>query len=126
MVAHRPMPLTLMTHAQLRRLAGDLHRHRVAIQHRMAKIDDAIADVQREISKRDQIEVEVSDHAVVRWLERQKGMDIQAVRNEIANNARGLLGGPEASAVGKVRILLDGATVVTVLPNGEDIARIET
>lgn len=90
MVAHRPMPLTLMTHAQLRRLAGDLHRHRVAIQHRMAKIDEAIGDVQREISKRDQIEVEVSDHAAVRWLERQKGMDIQAVRNEIANNARGL------------------------------------
>lgn len=120
------IPITLMTHAQLRRLHGDLHRHRVAIQHRMAKIDDAIGDVNREIAKRDQMEIEVSDHAVVRWLERMKGVDVQAIRNEIANHARGLLGGPEASAVGKVRILLDGATVVTVLPNGEDIARIET
>jgi hypothetical protein len=103
-----------------------MSRNSLAIQHRMAKIDDAIGDVNREIAKRDQMEIEVSDHAVVRWLERMKGVDVQAIRNEIANHARGLLGGPEAPAVGRVRIVIDGPRVVTVLPNGEDLARIET
>lgn len=63
----------------------------------------------------------VSDHAVLRYLERVKGIDVEAVRREIAE------AGPIVDAAAKIgcdtvklgngaRLKLKGNTVATVLP----------
>lgn len=62
--------------------------------------------------------VVVTDHAVVRWLERVAGFDIAALRDQIATSAEvGITYGAKAVVVagGKLVIDLAGRSVVTVL-----------
>ena len=61
--------------------------------------------------------VTVSDHALVRYLERAKRHDFSTVRAEMAEAVRAAvaLGAPKISAKG-VTFILDGAHVVTILP----------
>ena len=61
--------------------------------------------------------VTISDHALVRYLERAKGHDFSAVRAEIADAVRAAvaLGAPKVSAKG-VTFILDGANIVTIVP----------
>lgn len=65
-------------------------------------------------------EPRVTDHAVIRYLERVRGMDIAAIRNEIASKvARGV-------ALGAKRVTVDGfdydlsptGAVCTIVPAG--------
>lgn len=72
--------------------------------------------------------VKVTDHAVVRWLERVAGFDIVTLRAQIATSAEvGLAYGAKAVVVSGGKLVLDGASVVTVvrphdyrlLPEGE-------
>ena len=75
--------------------------------------------------RRRRVRVEVSDHAVLRWLERAQGLDVEAVRQIIAGK---VITGAEFAAlavqVDKVRYMLvdqagedDVVVVTTVLPN---------
>jgi hypothetical protein len=67
--------------------------------------------------------VEVTDHAVIRWLERDQGIDIDAMRAHLA--ARAIAGaelGATAVQLGKVRLILrdngvlnSGLPIVTVV-----------
>ncbi len=58
----------------------------------------------------------VSDHAVLRWLERVEGLDIAALRNQIAASAAvGLAYGSRVVVVAGGKLILEGETVVTVL-----------
>jgi hypothetical protein len=67
---------------------------------------------------------QISDHAVLRYLERVKGVDVEAARAEIALSA-GLI--DAASKIGcdtiklgnGARLKLKGKTVATVLPKRE-------
>lgn len=62
--------------------------------------------------------VRVSDHAVVRWLERVKGVDVEAFRAEIVDAVQGAVdAGAKQISVGGVTYILDGAVVTTVTPN---------
>lgn len=81
--------------------------------------------------KRRPVHVEVSDHAALRWLEREHGLDVAAVKAAIAGMA---LNGAELGAVGvcigRVRLVVkdtrDGAdgdvTVVTAMPRNADFS----
>ena len=62
--------------------------------------------------------VRVSDHAVVRWLERVQGMDIEAVRTEIGRRVDLAREHPGASGVisGGFIYKLQGEVVTTVTP----------
>lgn len=61
--------------------------------------------------------VAVTDHAVVRYLERALGLDVEAVRTEIARAVkRGIAEGASGVRVGGLWFRLEGAVVVTVLP----------
>ncbi|EAU40183.1 hypothetical protein FP2506_11522 [Fulvimarina pelagi HTCC2506] len=65
----------------------------------------------------------VSDHAVLRYLEREHGLDVSAVRQHLADTARPAAEiGAIAVQVEKVRLLFQHSprqvTVVTVLPRG--------
>ena len=64
--------------------------------------------------------VEVSDHAVLRYLERVRGIDVEAARAEIAaiTGIAASLGAKEAARDGHVYVLR-GYTVTTVLPKGD-------
>lgn len=77
--------------------------------------------------KRRAVRIEVSDHAVLRWLEREHGLDVAPIRASIAGlvmNAAELQA--LAVCVGKVRFVLrdtiagrpGDVTVVTVLERG--------
>lgn len=75
--------------------------------------------------KKRPVHLEVSDHAALRWLEREHGLDIAAVKAAVAGLA---LSGAELGAVGicvgKVRLVLRNTTggqegdvtVVTAMP----------
>jgi hypothetical protein len=59
----------------------------------------------------------VSDHALIRWLERAHGMDMQSFRRQLADRVRG------AAQAGATSIVIDGFTfvlkdgvLVTVVP----------
>lgn len=63
------------------------------------------------------IAVSVTDHAVLRYLERAQGVNIEAVRAHIARTCqRGAENGARFVQAGNVRFVLDGSDVLTTLP----------
>jgi hypothetical protein len=113
-------PRALMTRSQLCHAAGALQAQRTALQRRQKLISDEIKDVHRAISALDAADIMVSDHAVVRWLERQKGLDLEAVRAEIAAVAQPHIGTAGTVPLGNgLVMLIDGNRVVTIMPAGE-------
>ncbi len=68
--------------------------------------------------------VDVSDHAVLRWLERADGTDVEALRRAIGNTCRAavLAGATKFCCHGVTYVIRDG-TVVSVIPGEKpDIA----
>ena len=60
--------------------------------------------------------IRVTDHAVLRYIERRHGIDVDALRSHIATLAvTGVEHGASAVVTEGVRIVLRGQTVVTVL-----------
>lgn len=60
--------------------------------------------------------IAVSDHAVLRWLERVEGLDVAALRNQIAAHAAvGLSYGCDRVVVGAGKLVIEDGTVATVL-----------
>lgn len=56
----------------------------------------------------------VTDHAVLRYLERAKGMDIAAIRDELGHIVdKAIEMGAGAAVVDGVKYVLDGRTIVT-------------
>ncbi|MFG1247284.1 hypothetical protein [Xanthobacter flavus] len=67
-------------------------------------------------------DVVVSDHAVLRWIERVAGIDVAELRRRIASDVRPFLdAGACSAAIGGVRFMLDPKTraVVTVITEGK-------
>lgn len=66
----------------------------------------------------------VTDHAVLRYLERVRGFDVEAVRRHIAITcaAAASAGAANLKAEG-VRFAIDNGAVVTVMPNGTGPSR---
>ena len=59
----------------------------------------------------------VTDHALLRWLERVYGIDMKFFRNCVASEAQALADvGACGGYVGDQWFVLDGPTLVTVLP----------
>jgi hypothetical protein len=66
--------------------------------------------------------ITVSDHAVLRFLERHHGIDVEHVRQLIgACCQRGVEAGAPVVRVGKARFLLRGRVVVTCYPDGAGV-----
>ena len=59
----------------------------------------------------------VSDHALVRYMERVKGFDLEAIRNEILTEDRKqqILAGAKAIKVGNSKFKIEGNVVVTIV-----------
>lgn len=67
----------------------------------------------------------VSDHALLRWLERSKGFDIAGLRAEMASAPeviRAIKSGARAVGVAGSTFILEGRTVTTVLKQSSDEA----
>jgi len=62
--------------------------------------------------------VYITDHAILRYLERGYGLDVEAVRDEMVSAARPAVdfGAPVVICHGVRLIIQDGCRVVTVLP----------
>jgi hypothetical protein len=59
----------------------------------------------------------VSDHAVLRWLERCQGVDLEAVRRAIREKVReGVKAGARCVRIDGLDYVLEGTHVVTVKP----------
>ncbi|MFB9148735.1 hypothetical protein [Roseovarius ramblicola] len=59
----------------------------------------------------------VTDHALIRYLERVEGVDIEAIRREIGRVAdRGIEAGANAVISGGFIFVISGPTVITVRP----------
>lgn len=70
------------------------------------------------------LDVTVSDHAVLRWLEREGGLDVEAVRRALAASVGRAVAAADRVGGGRYRIVTDTSTfvvvsgvVVTVLPS---------
>lgn len=62
----------------------------------------------------------VTDHALVRYLERVKGMDVEAIRRMIGRKVdRGVKQGASGVISGGMVYKLQGRTVVTIAPHHE-------
>jgi hypothetical protein len=113
-------PRDLMTRTQLRHAAGALQAQITAGQRRQAVLSAELKEVHRAISALDSDPIVVSDHAVVRWLERRQGLDLDAIRAQIAAEAR-----PHIGTIGRVPLgdglvmVIDGCRVVTIMPEGD-------
>lgn len=72
----------------------------------------------------EQRQIRITDHAVLRYLERVRGLDVDAVRREIAVACRIAEKHPGASAVlsAGFRFTIRADAVVTVAPKHEDKA----
>jgi hypothetical protein len=97
-----------------------MNAQKSALQKRQKIIADELKDVHRAISALDAQEVMVSDHAVVRWLERREGLDLEAVRARIAHEAKPHIGTTGTVSIGGgLVMLIDMNRVVTVMPEGD-------
>lgn len=115
-------PRALMTRSQLCHAAGALKAQQTALQRRQKVVSDELKDVQRAISALDASAIMVSDHAVVRWLERLHGLDLETLRAEIASAAKPHIGTVGTVPIGKgLVMLIDGNRVVTIMPEGEKL-----
>lgn len=61
--------------------------------------------------------IPVTDHAVIRYLERVQGVDVEAIRHEIRQKVALLVTFPDASAINSDgwRYLIEGGSVVTMV-----------
>jgi hypothetical protein len=70
----------------------------------------------------------VTDHALIRWLERVEGLDVEALRQRIAARAARCHAAATQMSVNPdyvvkgdgIRLVVRGAVIVTVLIEGED------
>lgn len=68
----------------------------------------------------------ITDHAVLRYLERVKGIDVEAVKREMDTPSLRAAVGIGASGLrlsNGAKLVIDGGSVVTVLPAGHHITR---
>ena len=66
-------------------------------------------------------EIIVTDHALVRWLERARGIEMEDIRAELAENARPFAKiGAMHAEVGGLWLVFDGVKLVTVTPEKPD------
>lgn len=74
------------------------------------------------------VPVRVSDHAVLRYMQRVLGMDIEQLRGHIADSARRHQGAPSIRALGARFLLRDGVIVTTIdevpVPSYDLLARL--
>jgi hypothetical protein len=61
--------------------------------------------------------VRVSDHAIVRWLERVEGLDLDIIRGDISGRRPAAASGAKVLRRDGHAFILDHGTVVTVLPD---------
>jgi len=65
---------------------------------------------------KDRPAVTVTDHAILRWLEREHDIDVEAIREHLAGlAANGARLGAAGVKIGKVKLVLRGAIVTTAL-----------
>ncbi|SMH42243.1 hypothetical protein [Mesorhizobium australicum] len=58
--------------------------------------------------------VTVTDHAILRWLEREHDIDVEAIREHLAGlAANGARLGAAGVKIGKVKLVLRGSVVIT-------------
>lgn len=108
-----------MTRSKLCHEAGAIKAEIAATQKRQKVLGDQLKAIHRQISALDASEVVVTDHAVVRWLERMNGLDLEGVRAQIADAARPHIGAHERVSLGNgLVMLIDGHRVVTIMPEG--------
>jgi len=69
---------------------------------------------------------EISDHAIVRWLERVKGVDISAIRAEMQTPALTMadeFGAPVLIGKNGERLVIRNGIVVTVIAKARNVGR---
>ncbi|WP_257541062.1 hypothetical protein [Sphingobium sp. CFD-1] len=69
---------------------------------------------------------EISDHAIVRWLERVKGVDISAIRAEMQTPALAMadeFGAPVLIGKNGERLVIRNGIVVTVIAKARNVGR---
>lgn len=111
----------------------DLERELGMLAKSVSEIEAQLAPIRAEIGRktqhlnaiRDEIErrnrpapvPRVSDHALLRYLERVKDVDIEAARAEILTPAvtAAIIQGASGVIVGKVKFVVSGATITTTL-----------
>lgn len=107
------------TRSELCHRIGALDAERKVQMRRQAEMTAEKKALSRAISELDNDPITVTDHAVVRWLERRCGVDIEAIRSEIAGLAVPHIGARGTVAVGAgLVMLIDGTKVVTIMPEG--------
>ncbi len=107
-----------LSRSQLCHRQRELSAQRAALMKRQTAIGAEIKAIDRAISQMDSEPVVVTDHAVIRWLERVVLIEGQAVREEIARLAAPHVGARKTVAVRPgLEMLIDGHGVITIMPD---------
>lgn len=79
-----------------------------------------LKEITREITNRQRPSIKpvVTDHAIIRYLERVEGIDIQGIRNEILSDItkQAIKAGALEVVTSKYRVGIKGNAVTTILP----------
>lgn len=116
-------PLSEMTNDELVTKRVELGRKMNWLKQEMGKLHSKNDRIRDELKSRDpNLEIEVSDHAVLRYLERAKGIDINAIRQEIRENI--LAGNGDVKVKGRAEGVLHDGLVYVVVRGGNAVATV--
>lgn len=99
----------------LRNQVDDIQKQLSLNKQQITKINITIFDLKTKVDK----EIEVSEHAILRYLERVIGMDIEAIKDKICTKELKsmveILGNNGTYPVDNFRVKMKDSTIVTIL-----------
>jgi hypothetical protein len=113
-------PQAAAYHAEIEAIKAELRVRLEAVETKLQKVRSTIGAMEAELSRReamDSIEPSVSDHAVLRYMERVHGIDVEQLRGLILTETveKAIRAGASAVRVDGMTYVIKGATIVTVL-----------
>lgn len=87
------------------------------IQKELSSMESEAVQLAASLAPKDREEIKISDHALIRYLERKHGFDFTQFRDEILTPDRKIMieAGVKEINAGGIRLKVDGKTIVTVL-----------
>ena len=103
---------------RLKALRADLENMRTSHLREGQRLLDQLQRVKRAMETAPREPMIVSDHALVRWLERVEGYDVEALRAKMSDAVRAAdpVGDAYAIQTHGIQLCVDAGRIVTVLP----------
>jgi hypothetical protein len=107
---------------ELRSLRADVRREISSLKLRTSRLNSTLENLNQAIIATDPAKFVVSEHAILRYLERMKGIDVSAIREEIRNKVEQVSFGDNGSRivdVGDCKFVVAQTTIQTMINDDE-------